>query len=279
MNGTSAAAIIDSTQTPRTEHRDMPAIANATVRLIVNGCNGCMGRLVTEMAEDGFKNTELAARVDRTAQEGGRGDCYSELPQFTGSADCVLDFSHHSATRELLDYCLSRRLPLVIATTGQTDEERRMIEEASREIPIFFSSNMSIGGALLAELARKAAAMFPDADIEIVETHHTRKQDAPSGTALMIANAITEVVPGSTIHPGRTGSGARPKGEIGIHSLRLGNEVGTHEVIISTGSETITLKHQASDRRLFAEGAFSAVRFICGKTSGIYTTRDIIEGR
>lgn len=134
---------------------------------------------------------------------------------------------------------------------------------------------MSLGVAVLAQLAEKAAAMFPEADIEIVEKHHNQKLDVPSGTALLLAKRIQKVCTDSVLLIGRHENGKRTKKEIGIHSLRLGNEVGTHEIIITTGNETITLKHEAESRALFAEGALTAAAFLCGMEAGLYNMQDI----
>ena len=168
-------------------------------------------------------------------------------------------------------------MPVVIATTGQTEEELSAIREASKEIPVFLSANMSIGVALLAEMAKTAAKAFPDADIEIVEKHHSQKLDAPSGTALLLAKAIGEVRPGATFNCGRSGHGKRPKDEIGIHSLRMGGLVGEHEVILATPTQTITLKHEAHSRALFAEGALKAAAFLDGRRPGLYDVNAMLK--
>ena len=135
---------------------------------------------------------------------------------------------------------------------------------------------MSLGVALTAKLAKTAASFFPDADIEIIEKHHNRKLDVPSGTALMLADAVKEAIPSAEYNIGRHENGKRKKGEIGIHSIRIGNEVGTHEVIIATGNQTITIKHESEDRSLFADGALSAAKFLIGKDAGLYNMNDII---
>jgi 4-hydroxy-tetrahydrodipicolinate reductase len=176
-----------------------------------------------------------------------------------------------------VDYCTKRGLPVVVATTGQTEEELALIDGAAKTVPVFLSANMSLGVALLADLAKKAAAVFPDADIEIIEKHHNQKLDVPSGTALLLARRIKEARPAAEFVIGRHENGKRTKAEIGIHSLRLGNEVGVHEIIIATGSETITLKHEAENRSLFAQGALAAAAFIAGKAPGMYDMRSIIE--
>ncbi|MBQ7381115.1 MAG: 4-hydroxy-tetrahydrodipicolinate reductase, partial [Clostridia bacterium] len=149
------------------------------------------------------------------------------------------------------------------------------IKAASAEIPVFFSGNMSIGIALLISLAKKAASVFPDADIEIVETHHNRKLDVPSGTALMIAEGIREARGAGELCIGRHENGKRPEGEIGIHSLRLGNVVGVHEIHINTGTQTLTLKHEAHDRALFAEGALTAAAFLVEQKAGLWNVNDL----
>ena len=160
---------------------------------------------------------------------------------------------------------------------GITPEEADRLARLSEKVPVFMSANMSIGVALLCEMAQKAALMFPSADIEIVECHHNKKLDVPSGTALLIARRLTEVREGATVLVGRHENGLRPSGEIGVHSLRMGNEVGRHEVIISTGSETIILRHEAESRSLFAQGALAAARFVAGKEPGLYDMRHLLE--
>lgn len=152
-----------------------------------------------------------------------------------------------------------------------------MIANAAKNVPIFHSANMSLGVALLIELAVKTASVMPDADIEIVETHHNRKLDAPSGTALMIANAIKSVREKALFKLGRSGKAVREKDEIGIHAVRRGNVVGIHEVLVSTDCQTITLKHEAHSRALFAEGALSAVSFLRNQKPGLYDMNSIID--
>jgi len=246
------------------------------MRVVVSGACGRMGSLICQLARDGYAGSSFAAGVSRRITNGETPDMYSSLEDFTGEADCVVDFSNHTNTENVLAYCKSHNLPVVIATTGHTPEELEMINQAANEIPVFLSANMSIGVALLADLARRAASMFPDADIEIIELHHNQKLDVPSGTALMLAKAIRDVRPESEFLIGRHENGKRTKQEIGIHSVRIGNEVGTHEIIIATGSQTITLKHEAENRSLFAEGAMTAAAFLYGKPAGMYNMKDIL---
>ena len=178
-----------------------------------------------------------------------------------------------------MDYARSIGCAAVIGTTGHTEAEKALIYDAAKEIPVFFSGNMSLGIAVLCRLAKQAAACFPDADIEIVEIHHTRKVDAPSGTAHMLFNAIREVRPDAVEHCGRAGEGRREKKEIGIASLRMGNVVGVHEVHICTPSQTLTLRHEAGNRAMLAEGAVDAARFMVGKTPGLYNMEQLLEDR
>ena len=243
------------------------------MNIIINGACGRMGRMLTEVIEQGGVHG-VAAKVDWSY---AAGDGLSELKQYEGPADVVIDFSSHAATQAVTEYCVSRGLPVVIATTGQTDAELDMIRAAAKAVPVFLSGNMSIGVAVLADLARRAAAMFPEADIEIIERHHNQKLDVPSGTALLLARRIREARPDAEFVVGRHENGKRQPREIGIHSLRYGSEVGTHEIILSTGRETLTLKHEAENRALFAQGALAAAAFIVGKAPGFYDMRSIIE--
>lgn len=234
------------------------------MHIIVNGAGGRMGREVCRLlAEQGHT---LAAGVDRSGGEG----LYGALRDYTGPADVVIDFSHHEGVEELMDYCVSRGLPLVAATTGYTSEEFARLEEGAKQVPVFQSYNMSIGVALLARLVSQAAAIFQGCDVEIVEAHHNRKADAPSGTALLLADAVKSQRPDAEYVFGRSGQHKRQPNEIGIHALRMGNVVGEHEVIFATDNQTITLKHQAHDRALFAEGALAAAHFVAGQPAGLY---------
>ncbi|MBE6662626.1 MAG: 4-hydroxy-tetrahydrodipicolinate reductase [Ruminococcaceae bacterium] len=244
------------------------------MKIILCGANGRMGKVCQEIIESGFCGAELAAVVDITLPT---TDCpsYTSLSDVKEEADILIDFSHHSSTDSILAFAKARRMPVVIATTGQTEEEKAKIRAAAAEIPVFFSGNMSIGIALLISLAKKAASVFPDADVEIVETHHNRKLDVPSGTALMIAEGIREARGTGELCIGRHENGKRPEGEIGIHSLRLGNVVGEHEIRINTGTQTITLKHEAHSRALFAEGALTAAAFLIEQENGLFNVNDL----
>lgn len=233
-----------------------------------------MGREVETLILASDKHT-LAARADKSPDA---ENSFEKIGEINEQADMIIDFSNHLGTQELLSFAKAKKLPVVIATTGHTDEELAMIRSASEEIPVFHSANMSLGVALLVDLAMKTALVMPDADIEIVETHHNRKLDAPSGTALMIANALKKVRESAWFRIGRAGNAVREKEEIGIQSVRRGNIVGIHEVIVSTDSQTITLKHEAHSRALFAEGALSAAEFLIEKPAGLYDMNSLVRG-
>ena len=240
------------------------------MRAILCGANGAMGKLI-----DASLGTEVVGRVSIDG-ENNVPKTFAELGKV--EADVLIDFSHHSAIGDVLDYAKTIGCAAVIGTTGHTPEEKELIFAAAKEIPVFYSGNMSLGIAVLCRLAKQAAAFFPDADIEIVEVHHNRKVDAPSGTALMLFNAIKEVRPQAVPNCGRAGEGKRTKDEIGISALRMGNVVGIHEVHICTGTQTLTLKHEATTRAMLADGAVDAARFMEGKPVGFYNMESILEG-
>ena len=243
------------------------------MKVLISGASGAMGKKLAEACARGMSGADpkpvLYAKFD--ASEG----MYTSLSDITEKTDVLIDFSFHTGIGEVLDYCLAHKLPAVICTTGHTPEEEELIHKAAEQIPVFHSGNMSVGVAALVNLAKQAAALFPDADIEIVETHHNRKADAPSGTALMIAKALQKVRPEAKLTEGRSGMCKREKGEIGIQAIRMGNIVGIHEVMINTGTEQISLKHEAFDRALFADGALAAASFLLEKGPGFYNMDDL----
>ena len=247
------------------------------MQIIVHGATGRMGQNLWKLIEQNPGHT-LAAAVSPELETCPERQAYHSLADYQGPADMIVDFSHHSAVGALLDYAEARQIPVVIGTTSHTGEEKARIAEAAGRIAVFQSGNMSVGVALLVQLARQTAQAFPDAEIEIVEIHHDQKLDVPSGTALMIADGIKSVRPGTTYNIGRPENGKRTREEIGLHSLRLGNVVGIHEVLVSTGTQTITLKHEAHDRMLFAEGAMTAAQYLEGKPAGLYNMQTMLEG-
>lgn len=246
------------------------------MKILIHGSTGRMGKILCELLTAGYNGLELAARVSPEEPSDPANGVFASLAEVNCDVDGVIDFSHHTAVGGLIDFCMAKNLPVVVATTGQTPEEKEIIAQAAKKIPVFFSANMSIGVALVAELAKKAASVFPEANIEIVEKHHNQKLDVPSGTALLLAHRIQEALTDTVLLVGRHENGKRTAKEIGIHSLRLGNEVGTHEIIIATGAETITLKHEAENRSLFANGALAAAKFLEGKPAGLYSMQNII---
>jgi len=247
------------------------------MNVLINGILGYMGREVQKLCESGYRGAKLAVGVDAFS-DGSTDTVFKSFDEIssTEAIDCIVDFSHHSVTVPLLDFAVKHNLPVVLATTGHTEDELAAIKEAAAKTAVFYSGNMSLGIALLVELAKTAALAMPEAEIEIIEKHHNRKVDAPSGTALMLANAICDVRPDAYTHLGRSGHGKRTPEEIGIHSIRMGNIVGEHEVIIGTNSQTITLKHQAHDRALFAEGAIAAAAFLVDCPAGLYDMQSLI---
>ncbi len=240
------------------------------MRAVLCGANGAMGKLI-----DGILGDEVIGRVSIDG-ENGVPKTFADLGKV--DADMLIDFSHHSAIADVLAYAESIGCAVVIGTTGHTAEEKELIYAAAKKLPVFYSGNMSLGIAVLCRLAKQAASFFPDADIEIVETHHVRKVDAPSGTALMLFNAIKEVRPEATAHCGRAGEGKRTKEEIGISSLRLGNVVGVHEIHICTPTQSLTLRHDAITRAMLADGAVDAARFMEGKAKGLYNMESVLNG-
>ena len=243
------------------------------MKVIVNGAEGRMGKVVLRLLSENYRGASLAGGIDPFSTS---PDIAKTPDELTVTGDVIIDFSSHLATQTICDYAVKTKTPIVICTTGHTEEELAVIQKTAKSVPVFHSANMSLGVALLCELARQAAALYPDADIEIVETHHNRKLDAPSGTALMIADRIREERENAPYKLGRAGHEKREKGEIGIHAVRMGNVVGEHEVRIGTDTETITLKHQAHDRSLFAEGAVVAANYLVGQSAGLYGMRDML---
>ena len=209
--------------------------------------------------------------------ENGVPRTFAELGEM--NADVVIDFSHHTAVNEVLAYAKRIGSAAVIGTTGHTPEEKALIYAAAEEIPVFYAGNVSLGIAVLCRLVKQAVAFFPDADVEIVEIHHTRKVDAPSGTAHMLFNAVKAGRPDAWENCGRSGEGKRTRDEVGVHALRMGNVVGIHEVHINTGTQTLVLKHESGSRAMLADGAVSAAKFMVGKEKGLYDMESILNAQ
>lgn len=240
-----------------------------------------MGRAVTAAVSES-KTLRIVAGVDVNASSLGTTcsfPVYDSISDFPDKADVIVDFSHHSALVSLCEYATAHATPLVIATTGHTDEEMEIMKKTSETVPIFFSRNMSIGINLLIDLSRRAAKTLGlDFDVEIIEKHHNKKLDAPSGTALMIAEELAEQrEENEFVYDRHSVRRPRKDSEIGIHSVRGGTIVGEHEVIFAGNNEIITLSHTATSREIFANGAIKAAQFIAGRPAGIYDMSDVIN--
>jgi 4-hydroxy-tetrahydrodipicolinate reductase len=248
-------------------------------KIILNGCNGKMGQVITRLVNDDSE-CEIVAGFDINDSIENSYPVYSNPDEFTGEADVIIDFSHPSVLTNMINYCKKRNLPIIIATTGFSAEQKEEMKEAAKEIPIFFSANMSLGINLLIALAKKATKLLEGSfDIEIVERHHNQKIDAPSGTALAIADAIDETLsyPAEYVYDRHSVRKKRKKTEIGLHAVRGGTIVGDHEVIFAGTDEVIELKHSAHSKEVFAVGAVKAAKFMVGKSAGMYDMNDLIS--
>ncbi|MBR7101151.1 MAG: 4-hydroxy-tetrahydrodipicolinate reductase [Clostridia bacterium] len=244
------------------------------MKIILVGAKGIMGGHVINAAnKEGY---EISALVDLKCNPDVKGE-YTKISDVSEKADVIIDFSFHGLVKEITDYAVQTGTPIIVATTGHTDDERKVINEASKKVAVFYSGNMSVGIATLCDVVKRVVSVFPNADVEIIETHHKRKLDAPSGTAKMLFNSVKEIRENAYAHYGRSGNCKREKNEIGINSVRVGNIVGIHEVIIGTDTEQITLKHEAFDRALFADGAIKAAEFMAGKNAGFYTMTELLK--
>ncbi len=247
--------------------------------ILLCGCSGKMGKAVAECVED-RDEWRIIAGVDLNAE--GRTDfpVFSSPAEFSGKANVLIDFSHPTATAGNLEYAVKTRTPAVIATTGLNDTQMNLIKTASLRIPVFFSANFSVGVSLLKELAQKAAKVLGESfDIEIIEKHHNTKIDAPSGTAIMLAETIAEELPERPrfIYDRHLKREPRSRFDIGIHSIRGGTITGEHEIIFAGHDETITISHNASSKRIFAAGALNAAWFIKNKPPGLYTMKELVS--
>ena len=249
------------------------------LKIIISGCSGHMGRVVESIcAAD--PAVQVAAGFDVLGSSDREFPVYSSPSQFTGEADAVIDFSSPAALDGLLDFARRTGTPLVLATTGYTPEQVAQIGAAALEVPIFRSANMSLGINVLLELVKKAASVLGDSyDIEIVERHHRRKVDAPSGTALMIADAAASACGHETEYVFERHSVRQPrdKKEIGISAVRGGTIVGEHDVIFAGRDEVLTLSHTAYSKAIFAKGALEAAKFLAGKKPGMYSMTDVVD--
>lgn len=247
--------------------------------IILCGCNGKMGQAIVNESQK-FCNMNIVSGVDIKPDSSKSFPIFSSINDVNIKADIIIDFSNPLALNSILEYSQNQKLPVVICTTGFSKEQVEKINEASKNIPVFYSGNMSLGINLLIELCKKATNVLGDSfDIEIIEKHHNQKIDAPSGTALMIANGISEHLDEKYEYKyNRTTSREkRKKNEIGIHSIRGGTITGDHEVIFAGKDEIITISHHAASRNIFANGAINAAKYILNKTPGLYKMKNLIN--
>ncbi len=247
------------------------------INIILTGSGGAMGKFLIDLISDA-PDMQISAGIDRTIH-----DNYN-FPQFTEfsdevKGDVIIDFSHYTVVPTILDFCETSKIPAVICTTGLTEETIARIDEVSKITPLFRSGNMSLGINLLIDLVKKAAEVLQGSfDMEVIEKHHNKKVDAPSGTAKMIANAMKDAMDTDPkFIYGRSGNDAkREADEIGIHAVRGGTIVGQHDVIFAGIDEVIEVKHAATSKRVFAQGALSAARYMAGREPGLYDMNDIL---
>lgn len=248
------------------------------IRLIVCGCNGKMGRAITACVKDRC-DCEIVAGFDRNTDATAGFPVYANPQNCDIEADVIIDFSHPSALPSVLRYAEEHNMGAVIATTGLSEDDRLLIQNTTSRVPLFFSANMSLGVSLLAELAKKAASILGGSfDVEIIEKHHNQKIDAPSGTALMLADAVAEGLPYSpkSVYDRHAVREKRDPHEIGFSSVRGGTIVGEHEILFAGHDECITLSHTAMSKEIFAAGAVSAAQFLYQKPAGLYTMKDLM---
>lgn len=238
------------------------------MNLLIYGIKGYMGRAIEELAKEDDYWSDISG-LSREKLDISKDINYNVL----------IDFTHESSLEDLLNLALEKKFPLIIGTTGYDENQLEKIKEASKSIPILHATNMSLGMNLLFNLVEETARTLKDrVDIEIVECHHNRKKDAPSGSAVTIVESIEKGLGERRKHQhGRNGECPRESGEIGIHALRGGNIVGSHEVSFINHLETIKISHEAYDRKVFAQGALEAAKFIMGKEPGLYNIKDVLK--
>ncbi|NLZ46982.1 MAG: 4-hydroxy-tetrahydrodipicolinate reductase [Clostridiales bacterium] len=248
------------------------------LNIAVSGCCGKMGRVIYDLITS-REDCSVCFGIDISGVKYADFNVYTKVSDIEKKPDVIIDFSHPSLLDDLLDYCLSTGTPIVLATTGYSDEQISQIHKASEQIPVFFTFNMSLGINLLAELAKKATQVLGGQfDIEIIEKHHNQKIDAPSGTAIMLANAINEELNNSYtyVYDRHSVRQKRGKTEIGMHAVRGGTIVGEHEIIFAGRDEVISLSHSASSKEVFAVGSVNAAVYLADKPAGLYDMKNLI---
>lgn len=245
--------------------------------ILLCGCSGRMGAVVSDMAA-ADDNVNISCGVDVLGEASGAYPAYETLGDCKEGADVVVDFSNPAVFDELLAFCVDRKMPLVICTTGLSEDQLAAIDKAAAKIAILRSANMSVGINVMIKLLKQIAPYMSEAgyDIEIVEKHHNQKLDAPSGTALALAEAANEEGKLDYVYDRSQVRQKRDRKELGISAVRGGTIVGTHEVIFAGEDEVITFEHMAYSRKLFAKGALEAAKFLAGKKPGMYSMQDVI---
>lgn len=250
------------------------------VKVIMHGCNGKMGQVITKIAAED-EGLEIVAGIDKYTGIANTYPVFADIRECDVDADVVIDFSNASAVEGLLDYCVEKKVPVVLCTTGLSEEQLKRVEESSQKVAVLKSANMSLGVNLLLKLLKDATKVLAPAgfDIEIVEKHHNQKVDAPSGTALALADSINEELDNEYNYKFDRSAERkkRDKKEIGVVAVRGGTIVGEHEVIYAGNDEVIEFKHTAYSKAVFAKGAVEAARFLAGKSAGRYDMSDVIQ--
>lgn len=249
------------------------------VRAIMHGCNGKMGRAITALAKEDAE-VEIVAGVDTYTEVANEYPVFESIEKCDVQADVVIDFSNAKAVDGLLDYCVEKQVPVVLCTTGLSEEQLQKVEEASGKVAVLRSANMSLGINLLMQLLKEATKVLSPAgyDIEIVEKHHNQKLDAPSGTAIALADSINEAADEQYeyVYDRSQVRKKRDKKELGISAVRGGTIVGEHEVLFAGVDEVIEFKHTAYSRTVFGKGAVEAAKFLAGKAAGKYDMSDVV---
>jgi 4-hydroxy-tetrahydrodipicolinate reductase len=249
------------------------------IRVLMSGCNGKMGQVITRLANESDQ-LRIVAGCDINDNIKNDYPVFKNIKDCNVEVDVIIDFSNPSAFDNLIDFATSKKIPLVMATTGLSQENIEKLKVASKDIPIFFSANMSLGINLVLNLVKKAARVLEgNFDIEIIEKHHNQKLDAPSGTALVLADAINSVLQQKYeyTYDRHSRRAKRKTNEIGIHAVRGGTIVGEHSVIFAGNDEIIEINHSAMSKEIFGTGALKAARYIYNKTPGIYSMDDLIQ--
>ena len=249
------------------------------INILLSGASGKMGRVISRLVQND-ETAAICGGIDINTEKYDSFPIYPSPDTYEGGCDVIVDFSHPSVFKPLLNFALEKKYPIVVCTTGLSEDDKELLKKASEEIPVFFSANMSLGVNLLIDLAKKATTILEENfDIEIVERHHNQKIDAPSGTALAIADAIADASCDNKnyVYDRHSVRRKRSKDEIGIHAVRGGTIVGEHEVIFAGTDEIIEIKHTAMSKEVFAVGAIKAAKFLKDKPAGYYSMNDLIS--